>query len=128
MHLKKKNQDYKMIRITKKKLLKQNKILKKENERLNINLDNSHDSLDKCHIRLEELEKENKENKMFSNAFSVLLAAVDERRLAWSLSMEYQRKKKEHERVVTNNNRLARSVRSLDLDKILGDVIGGLRK
>lgn len=40
-----------------------------------------------------ELRKDTKEKDMYKYAFSVCLAAVDERRLAWSMAEEYKRQK-----------------------------------
>jgi cell division septum initiation protein DivIVA len=84
-----------------------------------------------------ELRKDAKEKDMYKYAFSVCLAAVDERRLAWSMAQEYKHQKEIYDDKRAHNNfindlatKLGKGVNSekLDLDKIFNDFLGKKKK
>lgn len=105
---------------------------------------------DKINI-IRDLKKDVKVKVMYVKAFSVLLAAVDERRLAWSLAEAYNSQKEVHDvkqlsksflndmldpKTTINNmfkekekkvNDTSNSL-GLDLDKILNDLLGRNKK
>jgi predicted S18 family serine protease len=85
---------------TKKQLEKKVKELEQSRKELLEEQDERNELVMQQYNTIAKLKKEAKEGDMYRKACSVLMAAVDEKRLAWSLACEYDRQKGEHTRKV----------------------------
>jgi len=106
--------------------------LKLDSETLDSKLHYANELLDESNETINKLKQDAKDKEIFRKGFSVLLASVNEKSLAWSLSEAYDRQKEVHTNKVqtetTNKDlisNLFNSTKVLDnLDSLIDDVLG----